>query len=448
MAKKEKTDAATSVYDDIVGLMMQSASEAGMALAPYSEHAKTIKVVPVPSIALQWLINSNGWPVGRTTTSAGDPKTFKSTFAQQLMAWFLMAGGMATMIDTENKQSGETLEAMVDATGINPDDLKKRCLIGSAQSMEQWQAIVLKHSDMLKSKYGMPEKCPLPFINVVDSLTGVNSQAGTDELVENEGGVAQSRVGQQNAKALFQFMRDGARRSMSGDQPSTIRWPVCLHTVSHQRDRGDGFKGKERSGGVSPDFYTSLDLVFSMGGTSAYNNSFKKTPDCGKQGRVITITVRYSSMGPDGKDQNISVPVIMEYERLESGMNRRTVVYDWGAADTHFLAQNYNKIKGALDMEVKYVRGHGLYAKSSTLGILDFIPATAFGYEVQTRPEIMTALQNELGITIREPIIYLPGVGGAIRKPRVDVIDVDNPPPALPDGDDREAEDEETSSDD
>ena len=37
------------------------------------------QVIPVPSIALQWLINSNGWPLGCMTSCTGEPRTVKET---------------------------------------------------------------------------------------------------------------------------------------------------------------------------------------------------------------------------------------------------------------------------------------------------------------------------------------------------------------------------------
>ncbi len=383
-------------YAEMMNIMVSAAADSGTMAVPYSDPAKTLEVIPIPSIALQYLINSNGWPLGRMTSAAGEAKTFKSTFGYQLMAWTIMAGGMANIIDTENKAAADTLKAMIESTNIDPETLEQRCTIALATTMEQWQSIVLKQSEQMSALYKTPKDCPIPSVTVLDTLTGVNSQAGTDELVENEGGVALSRVGQQNAKALYQFFRDSGRRLTCGGMSE--RWPTVFHYVNQEQARGDGFPGKTRAGGVSQDYYTSLDLVFKKGGTSAYNKAKANKPGAGKEGRIITINVRFSAMGPDGPDQSISVPVLSEYKTGDDGTKTRSVAYDWGAADTHFLSQNYNKIKKVFDMETKYVSGHGMYAKSSTLGVDDFIKATEFGLLLQSNPEIMSLLQNELCI--------------------------------------------------
>lgn len=422
MAKKQ-----SDVYDDIMNIMQKAAADAGIHLAAYDE--LTVQGVPIPPLSLQWLINSDVWPVGRTTSSAGNPKTNKSTFAYQLLKWFIQAGGVGQVIDTEDKPAQDVLAGIMNSINLDPEQLRKRSKICTATSMEQWQSLLLGTYSHIQKVYKTPEACPTPIINIVDSITGANSIAGTDELLDNEGGVALSRVGQQNAKALFQFMRDGSRRNLTsekGKAPTAVRWPMTLHTVKHQIDRGDGLRGKTHSGGVSGDYYTSLDLVFSQGGTSSYNPTTpKKEPGCGKQGRVITISVRYSSLGPDGKDQNISVPVLAEFITDADGDKKQVLYFDWGAADAHFLAKNYKKYKidEVLPFEYKVAQGYGERIKCERLGHTDFVSASVFGEQIQADPEIMLALQNQLGITRRTPFIYLAGMVSNVSRPELLVQD-------------------------
>jgi hypothetical protein len=121
--KKEAGPPAGSVYNDMLEIMMRSAADSGMAISPYSDHSKSIKVVPVPSLALQWLINSNGWPLGCITSCSGNLKTYKSTFTHQLMAWFIHAGGVSSLIDTEGQSSWENLETMIDESELPHKEL-------------------------------------------------------------------------------------------------------------------------------------------------------------------------------------------------------------------------------------------------------------------------------------------------------------------------------------
>jgi hypothetical protein len=176
--------------------------------------------------------------------------------------------------------------------------------------------------------------------------------------------------------------------------------------VNQEQDRGDGFPGKKRAGGVSQDYYTSIDLTFKQGGSSAYNQTKANKPGCGKEGRIITMNVRYSSMGADGPDQSIAVPVLVEYYVRGDGKKASRVMYDWAAADVHFLSTVYNKIKDVFDMETKYVKGYGTYAKSDRLGVDDFIPARQFGLLLQANTEVMSELREQLCITERPVHVF------------------------------------------
>ncbi len=406
MAKSKKDDP----YAAMIGIMTKAADDSGTVALAFNAPSKMMQVVPVPSIALQFLINSNGWPLGRRTSSAGDAKTGKSTFSYQLGAWFIEAGGIVNIIDTEGKPACDSLESVVRSVDLPREVLEARYRITGATTIEQWQSIVLKQAEHLKTTFSKPSDCKMPSLIVLDTLAGVNSKAGSDEIVENGGGVAMSRVGQLNAKANYQFFREG--EEMSLDKATGERWPTLFHYVNQEQARGDGFPGKVRSGGVAQDYYTSLDLVFKKGGTSAYNTAKAKSPGCGKEGVVVTVGVRFSTMGPDNKNHTISLPALVEYYKDDNGDKRSCVLFDWGAADTHFLSQHYKKIKNVFDMETKYVNGHGQYAKSSTLGVTEFIKAREFGLLLQKNKKVMKLLRNELGIPERRELVYPPREDG------------------------------------
>jgi hypothetical protein len=391
-ATRKKSGLSTdSVYNDMLEIMMRSAADLSMAISPYNDCSKSIKVVPVPSLALQWLINANGWPLGYITSCSGNLNTYKSTFTHQLMAWFIHAGGVSNLIDTEGQSSWENLAAMIDESELSNKELAKRCVISSAQTMEQWQGLLQKQADYLKDKYTTPTNCPIPCLNVVDSLSGVDSRSYKNELTTNG-----SSCEQLSTKSLHRFVRYGARQLMiSSDQPAE-RWPMTLHLINHQ---GDG----SRSGDFSQHLHTSLDLGFTIGGSSSYNAAASRTPGCGHEGWIITIKVRFSAMGPDGDKQAISVPVLVKYARNEkTGKNQRFIMYDWGAADAHFLCLKHDQISKIFPLEVECVHGRGKYMKSELLGMDGFFSASVFGLLLQSNHKVMQLLRNELGIATRD----------------------------------------------
>jgi hypothetical protein len=175
---------------------------------------------------------------------------------------------------------------------------------------------------------------------------------------------------------------------------------MTLHLINHQ---GDG----SRNGDFSQHLHTSLDLGFTIGGSSSYNASANRNPGCGHEGWIITIKVGFSAMGPDGDKQAISVPVLVRYARNEkTGKNQRFIMYDWGAADAHFLRLKYDQISKVFPLEVEYVRGCGECMKSELLGMEDFFSASVFGLLLQSNHEVMQLLRNELGIETRDTFAY------------------------------------------
>ena len=108
-------------------------------------------VVPLPSIALQWLINSNGWPLNRMTSCTGEPKTFKSAFSYQLASWFLEHGGIAQIMDTTRKLPSKSLHDMSSNNALYEEYAKAaRLQISRIKSQEEWIDILEKADELRK----------------------------------------------------------------------------------------------------------------------------------------------------------------------------------------------------------------------------------------------------------------------------------------------------------
>jgi hypothetical protein len=404
-----------SILDKAAATMMEAAQEAGMSLVSAAEAGTKDVVVPIPPISLQWLINANGWPLGRMTSCGGKPKTFKSTFGFQLMAWTVQAGGIAQLLDTEGKVNESLLRLMMLGSGL-PLTGSLRCGLTHAHSFEAWHNSLLYTADKWLRDFSKPENCPYPAAYVVDSLTGANSQSATDELAAGED-TGMSRTGQLNAKRLYAFFRDTARMFHEVSHAKTAKtwkrsyqpWPSFFHFVHQLREGGGQYEPDTKSGGASPDFFTSLDIKFTNARGGPYGS--KTVIDTGgRTGKHIDMQVNYSSMGPSGKSQHISVPVLIGAATEQGVPGTQTVgVYDWGAADTHFLVSQYDKIKHLFDIENKRANSCK-EVRSTALGMTDFVHMSEFGEMVQDNKELMKAIRGCLGIPTKEEFIFEPGV--------------------------------------
>ena len=360
------------------------------------DHKNRLTGIPIEPISLQWLINSNIWPVNRVTQSGGAPKTKKSTFSQWLATNFLRHGGIVVILDTEGKLSGETIEDLIgDRDLVARYRDRNNYILMQPRVLEDWQSVIFNTISEYE-KHKKRDELP-PTLFIVDSLQGVNSADADEELADSGHGVGQSRAGQLAAKQIHQFMRGIGNR--------LNRVPIGIHIVSKELP-GENY-AKVRGGGLASDFQCVLDLQFRTGGTSAYNNSLATEPGAGKHGSIIRMSMRYSAIGPDTKDREITVPVIHRYVTdPETGRSHVAQFYDWGAADAHFLYQRRERIKRTFHIDGKYVKGYGLKCWSDTLGIKekDALFASAFGLIVQGNPEVMEALQNEMFITYHAPL--------------------------------------------
>ena len=356
----------------------------------YEASNHKIRVVPIPPISLQWLINSNGWPLGRVTSCSGHPKTHKSTFGYQLAGWYMAYNGIAAIVDTENKSSDRIMKDLVGGSEMFKKYGETRQFqISITTTANEWKDLLAQWQAERITAFKTGEKMPIPHLGLIDSLTGINCREAQNQLTDE--------VDEDIAISMRTFSRQ------------LFGWPATIHTVHRQNNQTDGFQGKARSG-VSPDNFATVDLLFKVGGTSSYNSAFATVPKFGKTGKIITMEVRHSTIGPDGKDQAISVPVLERYVTdEETGENDRMVYFDWGAADAHFLKQRVDTLKGVLDIHCISARGKGDMFWSKKLGIKEDTPmeASYFGLLIQSNKKTMSRIRNVLCIPeneILEPI--------------------------------------------
>ena len=106
MAKKK---APSNLHgSDCAGVLRDvlAAVTGARSAADLSSHRSFIGV-PIPSIALQWVLNTNVLPLSRMLEFGGAPECCKSTFLYEVIRWFLDAGGHAVLFETEAKDNSQ-----------------------------------------------------------------------------------------------------------------------------------------------------------------------------------------------------------------------------------------------------------------------------------------------------------------------------------------------------
>jgi RecA/RadA recombinase len=395
MSVRSKKPSGGELLDTCVDIALKEAEKAFGADRCYvaAEHAVRQVVLPVSPLSLRWLIESNGWPLGRFTQSGGPYGSAKSSFCFELISWTLQAGGFATHIDTEKKTSATLVRSIIPPEYFDTENPKhKRFQFLQATSINEWQQMASKTIESIQSVFNNANAKPcFPIVITVDSLRGSQSEEMITHLKEE--GEAKGR-GFGDAPILISNYLSTAPNQLMG-------WPITLHTTNHEKP-GVTTPGMIRAGGKAPDFYATLDIQFKKGGESALSKSVEIDRVAFK-GKNIKLHVRKSSMGSD-VNKEIVVPFCWRFEPdLKTGGSRQVSWWDWSSATAMVLKKEERYLKDIIDIGAERKHGGaGMHFWSDRLGIKkdSSLPAAEFGRVIEEEnPELRLQIENALHIT-------------------------------------------------
>ena len=358
-----------------------------------ADHEVTQVGLKIPVFALRYLIYNRTWPLQRMTSCGGPPKGHKSSFAYQLQRWVLDAGGIVTHIETENKPTTDIQRSLV-GHYMSPDspDTWRHTFV-NVRTINEWQQVI---SGSLAELHAMCEetntKPDVPIMYNVDTLMGTDTEESMSRIQDT--GEAMGRGFGDAAILISRYLRA---------TPALLYgYPVFLHFTNQEKNAMTPFGGKTRAGGLAPDFYTSIDLQFSLGGSSAYSTSYK-IDRADVQGSNVRMKVRWSSIGPD--DREIVVPFIWRFEQVDdpdTGKKRIQQVFqwDWHAAAAEKLASLQARDLGDVMRVKSEMTRAGKVYWSDELGISSKSPVsgTEFGEQLEANTALLEALEAQLAI--------------------------------------------------
>jgi hypothetical protein len=352
----------------------------------------------IPVFALRYLINNGVWPLQRMSSCGGPPKGHKSSFAYQLQRWTLDAGGLVTHIETENKATSDIQSSLLGPKYMNPDSPDKwRLTFVNTKTINEWQQVISGSLAALKEMCDTAGKKPaIPIMYNVDTLMGTDTEEAMARILDT--GEAQGRGYGDAAIIISKYLR--ATSSM------LYGYPVFLHFTHQEKPSVGMVGGKTRAGGLAPDFYTSIDLQFSLGGSSSYSTSYK-IDRADVSGFNVKMKVRKSSIGPG--DREITVPFVWRFIDVDTGTGmrrRQDFQFDWHAAAAELLANMPSKERGdAIRVGSEMSRSGKVYW-CKELGISESSPlsGTEFGEALEANTEVVRALEDWLVIKPGQPL--------------------------------------------
>lgn len=352
-----------------------------------------IHVLRVPSIAVRYLLQNEGFPLSCITQIVGPEASFKSTTAIEFGRWHVESGGYIVLNEAETKPTPELRQSVL---GWRDDIIR----VEDCTSLEDWQRKTIWYTEALQKRFRNGPGKVAPICTIVDSLLGKASEDTLKKLYTK--GHAE-RHWSIEAAYISDFMRAYPQKMLG--------WPFSFIGVNHMKLRFDpktGLPDPHVPGGWSLKFQCAVIIAM----TKVRVRETKT--------EVITTVSMRTLKNTYGRDNlRIQVDLRMWYEQDETGDWRLHTLYDWhGAAIKMLLCDGMTKataamlepkIREVVDIHEKAGGQRGKLYWSDRLGVpsVDAMPISELGAKIEADAELLVELYRVLGIQ-RRPL-YVPG---------------------------------------
>lgn len=344
--------------------------------------------IPVPSLLMRYLLQSNILPLGKIWHLAGEEGSCKSAFLYEMMRWHYLCSGGVTLAQNENKDSPELRRSIMQYNPI----WQQRFIKQDTATMEEWQQVLSAAMAETTAEYerkGGPG-ATWPMLLAVDSLTATSPESEIEAI--DSSGFA-SRGFALMANLISRYMRFMPGKVM--ENPFTIVGTNHLKPGTDQR----GLPTDAVPGGKSVKFMET------------YEFKMKRLNDIEKSkysGITIEFTTKKNSLGPSRR--KAKADLIWWTGRGPDGKPRQETAWDWDTATVDLLL-SFENAKGKKTLfkelqavcDIKVVSKKQRKAYSTELGIPKDSPVgfRAIGAAIEKRPDLLDRLYDLLGIAQR-----------------------------------------------
>lgn len=331
-----------------------------------AEMKKLVVGIRVPSLAFEYLIGQRFLPLRSMLMLAGTWSTMKSSLLYEMMRWFLVQNGLATIIDTENKFSVNLASSvMQDPSYDGTDDSPTSYSYFRAYSLEEAQAMITATADnavklMIGTKEDPGPGLCVPVIIGYDSLAAANSQSNIDAVAASGHANRQHPINALLNKHFVQAFR-----------PSMSKYPILFVVVNHCKQKSDdkGFVTNYTLGGQDTNFLEAIEIHSSVWSSKLAAASFT-----GKGVRLSTAKNSFAS------DKRTIRTRFLWWDEIDedTGTKKTRHVWDWNWAIMDLLATAEGSMKAALKANGIIVKAR---SPSAPVDCKVNIPALGMGKE-------------------------------------------------------------------
>ena len=345
--------------------------------------------IPTPSLAFEYLIANDIFPLSSVMMLAGGWGSCKSALAYEFFRWFYELSGISVHVDTEDKFDGQfACDIMRAAKGVMP------IISNRANSVEQMHQIITHYlREVQKMLIGTKEDPgpgkTVPVCFCIDSLAGATSEEIQEKILKD---------GSANRTHPINALKNSI--FLPGIKKQFENWPFTLLVVNHLKEKLDdmGNTHQYTLGGQSFNFHESFELRNSLWKTKFQNAQF--------EGVGIRIHCAKNSFGPTGR--RIKTRFLWWIED-ETGEPRDGFLWDWNWS----LCTMLNELDGIAKQRL-HDRDIRIQCKSPAadieclanlraigMGKDEYLPFQEVGQLIQDNEEVCNRIRDALNVKRR-----------------------------------------------
>lgn len=352
--------------------------------------------IPMPTIALEWLIVQDVLPLSVVIMLVGKWRTNKSALLYEIFRWFAKANGGGILMENETKFSPDLCSSVM---GYAKDECP--IIVNRCTSVENWQEMLTFYTAEQKTRLIGTQENPgpgrtIPICFAVDSVMGKSTQEKQTKITK-EGSAGRNYP--LEALSITEYLRATAHE--------IDNWPFSLVLVNHLKTSVNSDTGqteRRKPGGEFASFQESFEIE-----TSCWRNKIDTTEF---DGMGIRLTCQKNSFGVTGRE----IKTRMLWWDEQVGINEydqpvyeQKTVWDWDWSTVTLLAELPNRYQQRLkdldfNMTFKSPKGDVdcmANCKALGMGKEDWLPFHEVGAMIRNNPEILELLRTALSIKRR-----------------------------------------------
>ena len=277
--------------------------------------------LPVPSFAVRYLLQQEGWPLGYFTQIVGEPASGKSALLCEIIRWHLaFPDGRGILLETEGK-SADITTSILDQHG--------RFGFFPCSTLEEWSSKLMELIERVIKSSGSLDR-PVPAAFGIDTIT-----AGLPEKIF--AAIAEQGYSS-GGKPLSGYLRE-----IIGPVTERIHsWPFSVVGVSHAKPRGPrlglGVNARHVDRNIVGDHVTKQFQTLGLQVTCLD----KPRPGCGiarpdddERGILLRVEAYHNVFA---RPAHVLVEVLWERKRRDSAdIYHQRAFFDWHSASIETL---------------------------------------------------------------------------------------------------------------